>query len=90
MDGTVGIGNTTFPGFRIEKHCTAWDNDTKMAVYIATFHGKLTGDGGPVAPTNKTMDTEYAYFVKVNDNDKVVKMQKVWNDGFMFKQLGWT
>lgn len=86
----VGIGNTTAPGFTIDKHCSAWDEDNNIAIHYATFHATHTGEGGPVPPTNKSMHTDYVYFVEVNGENKVVKMKKVWNDGFAFKQVGWA
>lgn len=85
----VGIATLTAPCFVVEKHYSASDQDTNTADHFATFHCKHAGDGGPVPPTHKHMDTKYVYFVEMNDEDKVVKMSKVWNDGFAFNQVGW-
>lgn len=86
----VGVGNTMAPDFSITKHCSAWDDETKTAVHFATFHATNAGDGGPVPPTNKTMDTDYVHCVQMNGEDKVTKMRNVWNDGFEWKQVGWA
>jgi hypothetical protein len=42
-----------------------------------------------VPPTNKQANTEYVYFLKMNDEDKVESMQKVWNASWALRELGW-
>lgn len=86
----VAFGNETIPGCTYDVHCCAWDDTTKTAMYHGTFHGTHTGPGGPVGPTNKTMHANYAYFAVMDDDNKVSKMTKVWNDGHSMKQLGWV
>jgi hypothetical protein len=77
------------PGCSYEIHSSAFDDDTKTAVFFATFTGKHTGDGGPIPPTNKETNTHYVYIFSMNDDDKIAKMQKVWNAPWALKELGW-
>ena len=77
------------PGCSYEIHASAFDESTKIAVFFATFTGKYTGDGGPIPPTNKETDTHYVYMFSMNDDDKIAKMQKVWNAPWALKELGW-
>lgn len=86
----VAFGGTTVPGFKIDQHSLGWDPERKIASHFATFIATHTGPGGPVEPTNKTLHTEYAYFVYMNDEGKCTKMRKVWNDGHAFKEVGWA
>ena len=56
---------------------------------LATYHAKHTGDGGPVPPTNKEMHTQYVYFLKMDEDNKLESMRKVWNDTWALKEIGW-
>eukprot|EP00545_Synedropsis_sp_CCMP1620_P014374 CAMPEP_0119016102 /NCGR_PEP_ID=MMETSP1176-20130426/11815_1 /TAXON_ID=265551 /ORGANISM="Synedropsis recta cf, Strain CCMP1620" /LENGTH=143 /DNA_ID=CAMNT_0006969429 /DNA_START=432 /DNA_END=863 /DNA_ORIENTATION=+ len=86
----AAFGGTTVPGFTVDVHSIGWDAERKVASFFATFNATHTGPGGPVEPTNKTMNTDYAYFVFMNEDAKCFKMQKVWNDGFAMRQVGWA
>lgn len=68
----------------------AWDNERKVCAYSATFHCTHTGSGGPCEATNKHADTDYSYYLEMNDDNKVTAITKVWNDGHCLKQLGWA
>ena len=90
-DWMKDFGTKTAPGCSYDLHVSCWDETTKTAIFFATFHGKHTGEGGPVAATNQEMHTEYVYVIKMNDDGtKVANMKKVWNDGFALKQFGWA
>ena len=52
------------------------------------FKGHHTGEGGPVPPTGKSVDTDYVYVMEF-EGDRIRHMTKIWNDGFAMRQLGW-
>jgi len=52
------------------------------------FRGTHTGEGGPVPPTGKKVDTDYVYVMEF-DGDRIRHMTKIWNDGFAMRQVGW-
>ena len=85
----AGFGTVTAPGSTYDLHTSAYDESTRTAVFFATFHAKHTGSGGPIPPTNKETHTEYAYFLTMNQDDKVQGMRKVWNSGWAMNELGW-
>jgi len=88
-DWMAGFGNVTVPGATYDLHTSAYDEDTRTAMFFATYHATHTGDGGPVPPTNKETHSHYVYFLTMNDDDKVEKMVKVWNAPWAMKELGW-
>lgn len=88
-DWMAGFGTVTAPGATYDLHTCSYDEDTKTAVFFATYHAKHTGEGGPVPPTNKQTDSHYVYAVTMNDDDKVAKMVKIWNAPWAMRELGW-
>lgn len=54
-----------------------------------TFHATHSGDGGPVPPTGKSTDTDYVYVLKMDADDKVSHMTKIWNAPWAMRELGW-
>ncbi len=85
----AGFGENVVPGSSYEIHSSAYDDASKTAIFFATFTGKHTGDGGPIPPTNKETNTHYVYILSMNEDDKIAKMQKVWNAPWALKELGW-
>ena len=67
----------------------ATDDERQVVTAYAVFSGSHTGDGGPVAPTGKSTQTDYVYAM-VFDGDKIRHMTKIWNDGCALKGLGWA
>jgi hypothetical protein len=80
---------TIAPGGSYKLHSSAFDDATRTAMFFATFTLSHTGEGGPVPPTNKETNTHYVYIFKINDNDKIQSMQKVWNAPWAMRELGW-
>ena len=80
------------PEFHIDIHSCSFCEETMTVAYVATFHGKHTGPGGPGPATHNEFSTDYAYLVKIDEDedDKVQSVKKIWNDGYTMKQLGWT
>lgn len=85
----TGFAENVVPGSSYEIHSSAFDDKTKTAVFFATFTGIHTGDGGPIPPTNKETNTHYVYIFWMNGDNKIEKMQKVWNAPWALKELGW-
>ncbi len=86
MKGLAGL----LPDCSYDLHASAWDADNNAAVFVATFSGTHTREGGPVPPTNKRVATDYVYTVSMNADGKVEKLHKTWNDGHALQQLGWA
>ena len=67
----------------------AIDDDRESVVAYAVFSGTHTGEGGPVAPTGKSVSSDYVYVMRF-DGDKIGHMTKIWHSGIALQQLGWT
>ena len=42
-----------------------------------------------IAPTNKETNTRYVYIFTMNGDNKIQRMQKVWNAPRAMKELDW-
>ena len=89
-DWMHGFGTVTSPEGSYELHSSSYDENASTAVFFATYHGKHTGEGGPVPPTNKETHSHYVYILKMNEDSKVSHMIKVWNAPWAMRELGWT
>ena len=45
------------PDGRYELHASAWDEEHRSATFFATYRGTHSGEGGPVSPTHREMDS---------------------------------
>jgi hypothetical protein len=88
-DWMLSIGQKTAPGATYDLHTSSFDETTNTAVFFATYHGRHTGEGGPVPPTNKETHTDYVYVLTMNADNKVASMVKVWNAPWAMRELGW-
>ncbi len=79
---------TPMPDGRYEVRSFAVDEDRNNVAAYSVFRGTHTGEGGPVPPTGKRVETEYVYIMEF-EGDQIRHMTKVWNDGVGLKQLGW-
>lgn len=70
---------------------TAFAVDEARGTVVATaeFMGTHGGEGGPVAPTGKSVVSDYAYVMRF-DGDKIRHLTKIWNDGYALRALGWS
>ena len=80
---------TIAPGGSYKLHSSAFDDTTRTAIFFATFTLSHTGEGGPVPPTNKETNTHYVYIITMNGDDKIQRIQKVWNAPWAMRELGW-
>jgi len=85
----TNFGQNIAPGCSYELHSSAYDDATSTAVFFATFTGTHTGDGGPVPATHKETNTHYVYIFTMDGEDKISRMQKVWNAPWAMRELGW-
>lgn len=84
-----GLGTITMPGCSYRVHASAYDENNNTAIFFATFTGTHSGEGGPIPPSNKTTNSEYVYAIKMNSEDKVESMTKIWNSSWALRELGW-
>lgn len=80
---------TPVPDGRYVLKAFALDAERGTVVAAAEFHGTQTGEGGPVAPTGKSVVSDYAYVMQF-DGDKIAHMTKIWNDVHALRGLGWA
>ena len=85
-----GFGTVTAPGATYTLHASAWDEDNRTALFFATYHATHSGEGGPVAATGKSTNSDYVYAVTMGDDDKVTHMTKTWNAPWALRELGWA
>jgi predicted ester cyclase len=80
---------TPLPGATYDLKAWATDEERQVVTAYAVFSAAHTGEGGPVPPTGKHIETDYVY-VMMFDGDKIRHMTKIWNDAFALKGLGWA
>jgi len=80
---------TPVPDGRYELRSFAVDEERNNVAAYGVFRGTHTGDGGPVPPTGKQVESDYVYVMEF-DGDRIRHMTKIWNDGFALKQAGWA
>ena len=83
------FGTVTAPGASYDLHSASFDENSRTAVFFATYHARHTGEGGPVPPTNRETQSDYVYVLEMDDDDKVGHMTKIWNAPWAMKELGW-
>lgn len=86
----AGLGRGPLIGCSYELHSSAYDENNNSALFFATFNGKHTGEGGPVPPTGNQTATYYVYVLKMDSDNKVSHMTKIWNAPWTMCELGWA
>ena len=86
----AGLGKGPLEGCSYDLHSSAWDEDSRCALFFATFNGTHVGEGGPVPPTGKSTASHYVYIVQMDADDKVSGLTKVWNAPWALAELGWA
>jgi predicted ester cyclase len=79
---------TFVPDGRYELKSFATDEERQSVCAYGVFYGTHTGEGGPVPPTGKSVQTDYVYAMYFR-GDKIGHMTKIWNAGWAMKALGW-
>lgn len=67
----------------------ATDEERGNVCAFGVFRGTHTGEGGPCAPTGKSVESDYVYIMDF-DGGKIRHMTKVWHSGIAMKELGWV
>lgn len=80
---------TFMPDGRYDLKSFATDDERKNVSAYAVFLATHTGQGGPCAPTGKSVKTDYVYVMQFQ-GDKIRHMTKIWNAGWAMKELGWA
>lgn len=77
------------PDMRYEMLASCVDEGRQTFIGAAVFHATHTGEGGPVAPTGKSVASDYCYVIQFEDG-LITDMKKIWNDGFAMREAGWA
>ena len=80
---------TPLPDGHYELHFFAADESRNTVAGYGVFHGTHTGPGGPVAPTGKSIATDYVYIMKFKGN-QIQHVTKIWNDTITLQKIGWS
>jgi hypothetical protein len=86
----AGLGGGPLKGCHYEINSGSYDESTGTALFFGTFHGTHTGDGGPVDATGQATVSHYVYALKMDDDNKVAHMTKIWNAPWALRELGWA
>lgn len=85
MKGLVGL----MPDADYEVKSFAEDGERGNVSAYGIFRGTHTGEGGPVPPTGKRVESDYVYVMEF-DGDRIRHMTKIWNAPHALDQLGWA
>ncbi|HXV59065.1 MAG TPA: nuclear transport factor 2 family protein [Vicinamibacteria bacterium] len=85
MKGLAAIMSNA--GYDLKSFAT--DEKRNNVCAFAVFHATHTGEGGPVPPTGKSVDTDYVYVMDF-EGGKIRHMTKIWHAGLALKALGWV
>jgi predicted ester cyclase len=85
MSGLLAI----IPDGGYELRSFAEDVSQDSVSAYAVFRGTHTGEGGPVAPTGATVESDYVYVMRF-DEGRIRHLTKVWNDVHALTQLCWA
>lgn len=88
-DAMKGLIAGPVPDADYELRSFAVDEDRGTVLGFAVFKGTHTGEGGPLPPTGKRVETDYVYAMEF-DGDRIRHMTKIWNDAWAMRQLGWS
>jgi len=79
---------TPMPDGDYEVRSFAVDEDRNNVIAYGVFRGTHSGEGGPVPPAGKRVESDYVYIMEF-EGGLVRHMTKVWNDAAAMKQLAW-
>ncbi len=88
-DWMAGTGQGPLAGCSYDLHASCWDEESRTALYFATFNATHNSEGGPVPPTGNDTHSHYVYALTVGDDGKVNRMVKIWNAPWAMRELGW-
>lgn len=65
------------------------DAERDCVVVYAVFSGTHSGEDGPMPPTGKSTNSDYAYALQF-DGGKIAHLTKIWHSGVAMQELGWA
>eukprot|EP00038_Savillea_parva_P025626 m.48692 g.48692 ORF g.48692 m.48692 type:complete len:173 (+) comp7022_c0_seq1:185-703(+) len=79
------------PGCTATPWFAGFDEKNRSVNICADFKGHNTQpcEGFP-PPTGKSTVSHYSYTVWFNEDCKIIRMRKLWNDQYAMKELGWV
>ncbi|WP_348394603.1 ester cyclase [Thalassotalea fonticola] len=77
------------PDGQYEVKFFAKDEARNSVAGYGVLRGTHTGEGGPVAPTGKTLVADFVYHMDFEDG-LIKHTTKIWNDTISLQQLGWA
>jgi len=86
----AGLGRGPLKGCSYELHCSAYDEANRSAMFFATFRGTHVAEGGPVESTQQRPNSEYVYFMRMNDESNAANMWRIWIAPWALAELGWA
>jgi len=88
-DEMKGLIAGPLPDASYEMKSFAVDEERGNVSGYAIFKATHTGEGGPVPPTGKRIESDYVYVMEFEDG-KIRHMTKIWNDVWALRQGGWV
>jgi len=79
---------TPMPDGNYEVRSFAVDEERNNVMAYGVFRGTHSGEGGPVPPAGKQVESDYVYIMEFKGG-RISHMTKVWNDAVALKQLAW-
>ncbi|NBC18318.1 MAG: nuclear transport factor 2 family protein [Bacteroidetes bacterium] len=76
------------PDIEYEVTSLAVDEERGNVCVCAVLRGTHTGEGGPVPPTGRSVESEYAYRMDFRGG-AIEHVTKIWNAPHAMRQLGW-
>lgn len=80
---------TPVPDFRHEVLSVGVDQGLQRVLVHYLIRGTHTGEGFPVPPTGKSMETHCVLILHF-EGERIQHARKVWNDHELMKQVGWV
>ncbi len=77
------------PDAHYELRSFALDAGRGIVSAFAVFKGTHIGEGGPVPPTGRSVQSDYVYAMEFK-GEKIAHVTKIWHSGLALKQLGWA
>lgn len=82
------VFTTIFTG-TYELDASAYDPNTRKVFIYGTSYARHTGEGGPVAPTNRQASVPFVYVMTMDEDAKLSHLEKVFDGDSSGRQLGW-
>ena len=85
----AGLIAGPLPDASYDMKALAVDEEHGSVTAYAVFKGTQSGEGGPVPPTGKRVESDYVFVIDFDDG-RVKHVTKIWNEGWAMRQMGWA